>query len=395
MPSTFSRDKSIVQTYFEMGADKYPGVYITWDRLTNDDFGFNFSNTSGMQVIQRMYSIAKAPQLNGNYVEIGRLIVPENEYLDEFGKPGYYYKITLIQIDLSTSNETIIAVSGPISGDEQLIKTSIAYEIKQFLDIPVYDDELTFNSTRTNARLGYGLIVYNPRPQIRISSTSADGNEESFKIIDYISGLAATDLLIDDAATNYTVITPTGTQPIETLYYELKDDGTIYFQGEYMGARYPVSIPLYDTVFASYRVKMFSSTEINDALYQALQFINALPGSPKFMKVAETPYYYEQALVTIGTYFLLRRLLMRLTLREQRLLFGDLGDTGGNGGYTAGMELLKTMLDVYKEQLEPMQKGAAYAYYPQTTTYSTELYQLPGSRSYLFRSMFFKAGAYG
>jgi hypothetical protein len=394
MPSVFSQDKSVMQAYFEMDASEYPGVYLSWDRLTSNDFGLYASPVAGEQVVQRIYSVSKSPQINGNFIEIARLNVPDNEYLDEFGRPGYYYKITLLEVDLSNANETVIATSSPISGDEQLIKTSIAYEIKHLMDIPVYDDELVFNYDRTSARLGYDMMVYNPRPQIRISAKSNDGFEESFKIIDFVNGLSYNDLVVSNTNANYTVTTPSGTQAIDTLFYDLKQDGSIYFMGQYSGNRYPVAIPVYDTVYASYRVKMFSNTEINDALYQALQYINAFPGSPKFPTVASTPYYYEQALVTIATYFLLRRLMNRLTVREIRLLLGDLGDTGGNS-YTAGIDLLKENMNNYKDQMEDMRKGAAYAFYPRIATYSTELYQLPGSRSYLFRSMFFKAGAYG
>jgi len=257
------------------------------------------------------------------------------------------------------------------------------------LDIPVYDDEIVFNSNRTRAQLGYGLLNYSPIPQIRLSSNSNDGFEESFKIINYHTGLPYADLVKTNTASDYTVTTNSGTQAIETLFYDLKEDGTIYFTGLVSGTRYPVAIPLYDSIFATYRVKMFSNTEMNDALYQALQYINAMPGSPKYQFVDQTPYYYEQSLITIATYFLIRRLLMRLTQREIRLLLGDLGDTPGSS-YTAGIDLIKELFNSYKEQIEPMAKGAAYAYFPRIATTTTETYQLPGSRSYLFRSMFNK-----
>ena len=54
MPSVFSEDKSILQTYFEIAADKYPGVYLTWEPLTQDDYGLNVTPTSGEQVVQRI-----------------------------------------------------------------------------------------------------------------------------------------------------------------------------------------------------------------------------------------------------------------------------------------------------------------------------------------------------
>lgn len=395
MPSVFSEDKSILQTYFEIAADKYPGVYLTWEPLTQDDYGLNVTPTSGEQVVQRIYVIKKAPAINGNFIEINRQNVPDNEYLDQYGKPDYYYKITLVEYNLSSETETVIAESGPISGDAQLIRASLAYEVKQFLDIPVYDDELVFNSDRTQAKLGHGLVVYNPAPQLRISAKSNDGLEEAYKIIDFTNGLSATNLLINDSSQNYIINDgQSSTRPIETLFYILKQNGHVFFQGLYQNRRYPVAIPYYDTIFASYRVRLFSNSEMNDALYQALQYINAFPGSNKYRSVEATPFYYEQALITIATFFLLRRLILRLSQREIRLLLGDLNDTPGQG-YTGGIDAIKDMLNMYKEQADDMRKNAAWAVYPTIRTYTTETYQLPGSRSYLFRSMFFKAGAYG
>ena len=134
---------------------------------------------------------------------------------------------------------------------------------------------------------------------------------------------------------------------------------------------------------------------MNDALFQALQYINSRPGSPKYNDLSSTPYYYEPAIITIATYYLLRRLLMRLTTREIRLLIGDLGDTAGNN-YSAGMDLVKTMMDEYGKDMDKLAQNAAWAYYPNTQSVTTDTYQLPGSRSAMFRSMFFKdAGGYG
>jgi len=254
MPSVYSSDKSVAQTYFELASQKYPGVYLTWDPLTPDDFGLNVTATAGEQVIQRIYSVSKCPQINGNYTEVGRLTVPDNEFLDEFGKPGYYYIVQLLEVNLATASETIIATSSPFNGEEQLIKTSLAYEVKQFLDIPVYDDELIFNSDRTSAKLGYNSIIYSPRPQIRISANSKEGYEESFKIIDFVSGLPYSSLTIANASTDYTINTQSGNQVTTGLYYNLKENGQIYFRGAYNGITYPIAIPYYDTVLASYHV---------------------------------------------------------------------------------------------------------------------------------------------
>ena len=54
------------------------------------------------------------------------------------------------------------------------------------------------------------------------------------------------------------------------------------------------------------------------------------------------------------------------------------------------------MLDEYNKDMNTLAQNAAWAYYPGTLTVSTQTYQLPGSRSAMFRSMFFKdAGGYG
>lgn len=395
MSSVFSRDNSIAQIYFNLPATDYPGVYLTWERLTNNDFGLNVSPVSGESTLQRMYVIYRSPKINGFYAEIGRVELPDNEFIDEAGRPGYYYQIQLIEINLSSGVETIIATNMPMSGDELLINSSLAYEVSRFLDIPVRDEELRFNSDRTQAVLSYNNIVYTPRPEIRISANSQDGFNESYQIINEVTGMPYASLVKVDPTVDYVINTQYGTVAIESLHYQIKADGRIFFVGLYQGSFYPVSIPAYDTVLATYRVRMFSNTEMNDALYQALQYINARPGAPHFNKLRDTPVYYEPALITIATYYLLRRLLMRLSVRETRLLIGDIGDTPGNS-YTAGVDLVKEMLTQYGTDMKDLAQNTAWAYYPGITSISGQTFQLPGSRSYMFRSMFFKdAGGYG
>jgi len=395
MAESFSRDKSISQIYFNLASNTYPGVYLSWDRLTSNDFGLNISPVIGENTTQRMYVVLRSTMINGNYIEIGRVQVPTSEFIDESGIPGYYYIIQLVQLDLNTNIQTIIANSSPIKGDELLIFSSLAYEVSRFLDIPVRDEEILFNSDRTQGYVSHNNIVYSPKPEVRISGNSSSGTAESYPIIDDALGIPYSNLVIEDPTSNYVVTTPTGTFPITTLFYQIQQNGRIFFQGLYNGSLYPVSIPIYDTVLVTYRVRLFSNTEMNDALFQALQYINARPGSPKYNDLSSTPYYYEPAIITIATYYLLRRLLMRLTTREVRLLIGDLGDTSGNN-YSAGMDLVKTMMDEYNKDMDKLAQNAAWAYYPNTQSVTTDTYQLPGSRSAMFRSMFFKdAGGYG
>jgi len=395
MPEGFSRDKSISQIYFNLASNTYPGVYLSWDRLTSNDFGLYITPVVGENTTQRMYVVLRSTTINGNYVEVGRVQVPTSEFIDDSGIPGYYYVIQLVQIDLSQNLQTTIATSSPIKGDELLIFSSLAYEISRFLDIPVRDEEILFNADRTQGYVAHNNIVYSPKPEVRISGNSNSGMFESFPIIDDALGIPYSSLVIDDPSNNYVVSTSNGNFPITTLFYQIQQNGRIFFQGLYNGVLYPVSIPIYDTITVSYRVRLFSNTEMNDALFQALQYINSRPGSPKYNDLSSTPYYYEPAIITIATYYLLRRLLMRLTTREIRLLLGDLGDTGGSN-YTAGLDLVKTMMDEYSKDMDKLAQNAAWAYYPGTITVTTDTYQLPGSRSAMFRSMFFKdAGGYG
>ena len=65
---------------------------------------------------------------------------------------------------------------------------------------------------------------------------------------------------------------------------------------------------------------MFTNTQINNALYLALQAINAQPGTNKYSSVAAVPYWYDQALVSGATYYLIRQLIVGLNQRERRLL---------------------------------------------------------------------------
>jgi hypothetical protein len=395
MSSVFSNDKSISEVYYDLAATEYPGIYLSWDRISSDDFGLNVLPTQGQQVLQRMYSIQRAAKPNDAFIEVGRQQVPQNEFIDEFGKPGYYYKVVLLEVDTSSGTETTIATGPLMAGDALLVKTSLAYEVDKFLNVPVYDEELIFSPDRTRAKLAYSNIGYSPYPEIRITTGSNDGYEEPTTVIDPSTGIAYSELTIGASDEDYLVTTESGSQTINNLYYELTRDGWIHFTGTVAGStrRYPVSIPSYEIIMASYRVRMFTHVEMNDALFQALQYINAFPGSPKFRTLEATPYYYEQALITIATYFLYRRLRGRLSQRECRLLFGDLGDRDGEN-YTAGLENIEKMAEDYKSTMEDMRKGAAYAYWPRVGTVTTETYQLPGSRSYMFRSMFNKSGGY-
>jgi hypothetical protein len=55
----------------------------------------------------------------------------------------------------------------------------------------------------------------------------------------------------------------------------------------------------------------------------ALQAINAQPGTSKYTSVGMAPFYYDAALITGATYYLLRSLLIQLKNREFKLLIAD------------------------------------------------------------------------
>jgi hypothetical protein len=126
---------------------------------------------------------------------------------------------------------------------------------------------------------------------------------------------------------------------------------------------------------------MFSGSQLNDALYLALQAINAQPGTSKFKTVGIAPYYYDAALITGATYYLLRSLSVQLKSREFKLL---LADPENNDIFNQ----VKEDARMYKEDFDKFLEKLPLARYPTTKTIVTPEYMLPGGRSRFFRAMF-------
>ena len=122
---------------------------------------------------------------------------------------------------------------------------------------------------------------------------------------------------------------------------------------------------------------MFTNDHINNALYMALQQINAQPGSSKYQTVASTPFYYEPAIVYGAVYYLVRSLLLSLTNRQRRLLVED-----PDAQFTDQLRQTATM---YKEDFDKMLEKLPIATYPGVRSVVVPEYNMPGGRSRFFR----------
>ena len=132
---------------------------------------------------------------------------------------------------------------------------------------------------------------------------------------------------------------------------------------------------------------MFTNAQINNALYLALQSINARPGLNKISDVRGVPFYYDQCLVSGATYYLLRQLLVGLNSRERRLLVQD----EGQGAFDAVANLKETA-KMYQEEFNALLETLPIAVRPVMGTVTVPEYAFPGGRSRLFREIW-KGGA--
>lgn len=336
-----------------------PGIYIEWERSGNTNV--------------YAYSILRSDQFDGTYTEIDSVYFPINEYVDSSGKPTNYYKIAEYDSDANLLN-----TSGPINGDELLIKSSLRFELEHLLNIPIYDEEVIFHKDRSRASVAFPFWNYYPRPEIRITGLSEDGDRESM-------------IPLSDTSFVYKTINP-DYDPI--LYYK---DGTVapftggnnYTNGikvncDYMGNLYfydsngnSVPVKPYDTVLVSYSVKAFTSQHMNSALNLALQVINAQPGASKYQSVSQAPYYYDPAIIYGAAYYLLRSLLVQLTQRQRRLLLED-PDASMFGN-------IKEAAMMYKEDFEKLVEKLPISRYPGIRGIVVPEFNMPGGRSRFFR----------
>ncbi len=321
------------------------GIYIEWERYTG----------SGVSV----YNIYRSEYFDGNYELIDAVVFPKNEYVDKTGKPSYYYKIEEVG---GTGYTVSYSTSAPISGDELLTKSSLRFELEHLLNIPIYDEEVLFNANRTSASVAFPHWNYSPRPQVRITGASNEGDSEPMKFLSEYDPIYTT--LSGTASSSY----PQG------LKYKTDYNGNIYFL---KADGTPQSIQSYDTVMVSYNIKMFTSQHMNSALNMALQSVNSQPGSSKYQSVASAPFYYEPALVIGASYYLLRSLLVSLTGRQRRLLLEDPD--------AKIVDDLRQSATMYKEDFEKQLEKLPIARFPRITTIVTPAFNMPGGRSRFFR----------
>ena len=326
-----------------------PGIYIEWDRYTSTGVA--------------NYKVFRSSYFDGTYTEIATVAYPINEYVDTAGNPNSYYVIQEVN-----SSNTVLSTSQPISGDELLIKSSLRYELQTLLNVPVYDEEIIFNGNRTRGTVAFPYWNYNPRPEVRITGYSEDGNRDSMFTLSEYDPITKT---LNDT-TNYT----------SGLKFKSDYMGNIYFINTANNAQ---SVHSYDTVLVSYNIRLFTGSHMNHALNMALQSVNAQPGSNKYPTVVSAPFYYEPALISGACYYLLRSLLTSLTARQKRLLLEDPD--------AKVFEDLKSSATMYKEEFDKQLEKLPIARYPRIGTITVPEFNLPGGRSRFFRYNFNISGA--
>lgn len=335
-----------------------PGIFLEWERQGTTTTYFN---------------ILRSEYFDGTYTLVASVLYPQNEFVDIGGNPASYYKIREYDV-----NNNLLSTIGPFSGDELLLKSSLRYELQHLLNIAIYDEEVLFRGSRSRGSLSFPHFNSFPKPEIRITGKSDEGDRDPmielsestpiYKTINpgYDPIMASRDGIIEnyDNSNNY----PTG------LKYKLDYKGGIYFVDE---TDQPVAIRSYDTVYATYNVKLFTSEQMNSALYMALQTVNAQPGSSKYSVVNQAPFYYDPALVYGATYYLLRSLLVSLTQRQRRLLIEDPDNKV--------IEDLKSTTQLYKEDYEKMLEKLPIARLPGIRSVVVPEFSMPGGRSRFFR----------
>ena len=324
-----------------------PGVYISWERKSTSPVAF--------------YQILRGPTLDSSFITIATLPFPAFDFVDPQGNPSHFYRVREIAPD-----NTVLSTSQPMMGSEMLVKASLIYQVRQLMEVHVESEEAIFEHfSRSSCRFVHKYWNCYPKPEIRISGASLDGNIDPFIHLDDVNPIYRT---INGNEDNY----PQG------LTYQADYNGRIHFKD---ASGNPINLEPYDTVYASYWTRMFSHGELNNALYMALQAINAQPGTSKYMSVGLAPFYYDAALITGATYYLLRSLLIQLKNREFKLLIAD---PENNDVFSQIREDAK----LYKEDFDKFLEKIPLARYPTSRTIVTPEYMLPGGRSRFFRALF-------
>ena len=344
--------------YYNTAANN-PGIYLEWER------------SSATTVYA--YEIYRADSFDNDYIKIDTVYFPTQEYVDINGKPTSYYKIVETDIDGFS-----ISTSGPMRGEELLLKSSLRFELEHLLNIPIYDEEVIFHRDRTRASVAFPYWNSFPRPEIRITGFSQEGDRESLITLSETDSIYKTinpdfDPIAysrDGDTINYT----NGNNYSDGLKIKYNYDGDIFFLNN---LDLPVAIQSYDTVFCTYYVKAFTSQHMNSALNLALQSINAQPGAPKYRTVGDAPYYYDPAIIYGACYYLLRNLTVQLTQRQRRLLFEDAD--------ASMFSNIKEAASMYKEEFDKLLEKLPKAFYPGIRGIVVPEFNMPGGRSRFFR----------
>ena len=329
--------------FVEYAASNSPGVYLHWDHFAG--------------IRPSYYRLTRANGLMGEYEPIADVAFPFNDFIDKNGHPRHYYRIQAMDVD-----GILLTESAPIMGEELLIKASLAYQVKAFLDVPIYDEEVIIGRTRHEGRVAFKNWNTATPPEFRISGGS-DG--EAFTTLGSRVQDAIKTTVIGEE--NY----PDGL--IATTDYQ----GKIYFED---ASGKPTKLDGADRILASYNVRMFTTGEMNQALEMALSSINAQPVALRFNSVSSVPKEWDAALITGATYYLLRQLLVGLNQRERRLLLMD----PDNGAYDTVNSLRETT-KMYEDEFKEFLKVVPFQRYPRIATNVTPEFSLPGGRSRLFR----------
>ena len=335
------------------------GLFLEWERYSGS--------------AATAYNIYKSDFFEGNYEKVATIEWPYNEVVHTEGTPSMYYKVE--EID---SNGNILSISEPFNGDELLIKSSIRYELEHLLNIPIFDEEVLFHKNRTKASTAFPFWNYAPRPELRITGASDDGDRDSMITLSEFAPIYKTiNGDIDPIAYNNqgesNELTNGNNYP-NGLKIKLDYNSNILFVDVNDN---PVSIHPYDTVFCSYNVKAFTSQHMNTAMYLALQVINSQPGATKYQAVNDAPFYYEPAIVYGACYFLLRNLTVQMTQRQRRLLLEDVD--------AKIIDELRQSANMYKEQFDELAKSLPKSKYPGIRGIVVPEFNMPGGRSRFFR----------
>jgi hypothetical protein len=209
--------------------------------------------------------------------------------VDADGTPTDYYKIREIGQSGMVLNE-----SQPFIGEEELVKTSLAYEIQDFLRVNVHDEEVVFKSGRTMATTAFPSWNYWPRPEIRFDSGNTPTGELWLSETETINSTIINDI-------NYS----------QGIKYKIDYNGRIYFLDK---SNKPQKVDDADIILASYAVRLFTVSQMNQALKHILNLINLQPGTSKYYSITTSPVFYEPVLLRGQPRVFVHRLISRVVL---------------------------------------------------------------------------------